>query len=38
MNKLNTNLQVQQDRLNILSIIESILLHNTLYSELLEQY
>jgi len=38
LNKLNNELKMQKDQLRILNIIESILLYNSLYTELLNQY
>lgn len=38
MNKLNNELKIQKDELRVLNILESILLYNSLYTELLNQY
>lgn len=38
INKLNNELKTQKDELRILNIVESILLYNSLYTELLNQY
>lgn len=38
INKLNNELKIQKDELKILNIVESILLYNSLYTELLNQY
>lgn len=38
MIKLNNEIKIQNDELKILNIVESILLYNSLYTELLNQY
>jgi len=38
MNKLNNELKIQKDELRVLYILESILLYNSLYTKLLNQY
>jgi len=38
MNQLNNELKTQKDELRVLNILESILLYNSLFTELLDQY